>query len=76
MKKELHMGRQDQVQMLQGVAEGTGFVQSGEKEAEGRPYGSLLLPKRSLCFFYVMWFLGISFTRGFGSVRLTAGLVI
>ena len=33
-------------QVLRGVTEGTGAVQSGEEEAEGGPYRSLQLPDR------------------------------
>jgi len=33
-------------QVLRGVAEGAGIVQSGEEEAQRRPYHSLLLPER------------------------------
>ena len=35
-------------QVLWGVAEGTGIVQSGEEEAQGRPHCSLQLPERRL----------------------------
>jgi len=35
-------------QLLGGAAEGAGAVQSGEEEAEGRPYHSLPLPERRL----------------------------
>ena len=35
-------------QVLWGVAEGTGIVQSGEKEAQGRPCHLLQLPEKRL----------------------------
>ena len=43
---EAHEGSRAQVSW--GAAEGTGVVQSGEKQAEGRPYCSLQLPERRL----------------------------
>ena len=36
------------IQVLWGVAEGTGVVQPGEEEAQGRPYCSLKLTERRL----------------------------
>jgi len=41
-------GKGSSEQVLQGVAEGAGAVQSGEEEADGRPYCSLQLPERRL----------------------------
>ena len=35
-------------QVLQKVTEGTGIVQFGEEEAQGRPYHSLQLPEKRL----------------------------
>jgi len=35
-------------EVLWGAAEGTGIVQSGEEEAQGRPCSSLHLPERRL----------------------------
>ena len=35
-------------QLLRGAAEGTGIVQSGEEEAQGRPHCSVQLPERRL----------------------------
>ena len=35
-------------QVLWGVTDGTGIVQSAEEEAQGRPYHSLQLPERRL----------------------------
>ena len=41
-------GEGPRAQVLRGAAEGTGVVQPGEKEAEGRPHRSLQLPERRL----------------------------
>ena len=41
-------GERSRGRVLWGVAEGAGIVQSGEKEAQGKPYGSLQLPERRL----------------------------
>ena len=41
-------GEESRAQVLWGVADGTGIVQLGEEDAQGRPYGSLQLPERRL----------------------------
>jgi len=46
MSKEA--GEKSRAQVLWEVAEGTGVVQPGEKEAEGRPAHSLQLSERRL----------------------------
>jgi len=35
--------------VLRGAAEGTGIVQSGGEEAQGRPHCALQLPERRSC---------------------------